>query len=422
MSVTTVAEAGAPTGLRVATERLRAALLWLFAFSGAFVFIEPGPYELLGAATIFFFAITGFALRPALAPLVLLIVLLNVGYAIALLQVIGSTGTVMWVLVSVYLTATTIFFAGMLGSNTEQRLRWLMRGYIAASVIVSMLAIGAYFRLFGGLSDLFILFGRAKGTFKDPNVFGAFLILPALLLFQRTLVGRRSQMLGSGMLLLIILGGLLLSFSRAAWGQFLLGALMLMGLTYMTSRSPYERFRIVMLAIVGMLAAAVFIAMLLSIEQVANLFRERAALTQDYDTGHLGRFGRYILGFELVLEHPLGLGPLQFSRFFPEDPHNTYLNSFVVGGWLGGFAYLAITLMTLVAGLRFVFVVTPWRPAYLVVYAAYVGLVVESVIIDSDHWRHYFLVLGVLWGLIAVSRPYLMAARAGMRLNGPVPA
>jgi hypothetical protein len=28
------------------------------------------------------------------------------------------------------------------------------------------------------------------------------------------------------------------------------------------------------------------------------------------------------------------------------------------------------------------------------------------VLIDSDHWRHYFLLLGVLWGLMAVSRPY----------------
>ena len=40
------------------------------------------------------------------------------------------------------------------------------------------------------------------------------------------------------------------------------------------------------------------------------------------------------------------------------------------------------------------------------VYAAYLG-VAESAIIDIDHWRHYFLILGVLWGLMAASRPYL---------------
>jgi hypothetical protein len=31
----------------------------------------------------------------------------------------------------------------------------------------------------------------------------------------------------------------------------------------------------------------------------------------------------------------------------------------------------------------------------------------ESVIIDIDHWRHYFLILGVLWGLMAASARYV---------------
>jgi hypothetical protein len=36
---------------------------------------------------------------------------------------------------------------------------------------------------------------------------------------------------------------------------------------------------------------------------------------------------------------------------------------------------------------------------------------VESAIIDIDHWRHYFLILGALWGLMVASRPYLAAGR-----------
>ena len=45
--------------------------------------------------------------------------------------------------------------------------------------------------------------------------------------------------------------------------------------------------------------------------------------------------------------------------------------------------------------------------------ALFMGAAVESFIIDSDHWRHYFLILGVLWGLMAASRRHrgTLAAR-----------
>ena len=139
----------------------------------------------------------------------------------------------------------------MLGTNTEARLRWLLRGYIAAAVVVSLLAIAGYFGCSAAVGCSCV-YSRATGTFKDPNVFAAFLVLPGLLILQRMLAGRRSQVLGGGiLLLLIVMGGLFLSFSRAAWGQFVFCAILLMVLTFVTSRSPSERFRIVVVAIVG---------------------------------------------------------------------------------------------------------------------------------------------------------------------------
>ena len=388
---------------------MRAVLLWLMAFSGGFVFIEPGPYEFVGLATMFLFTVMGLSMRPALAPLVLLLTLLNVGYALSLFEVAGKMPSVIWVLVSVFLSLTAIFFAAMLQTNTEARLRWLLRGYIAAAVIVSLLAIAGYFGMGG---DAFVRYSRATGTFKDPNVFAAFLVLPGLFILQRMLAGRRSEFLGGGILLLLVMGGLFLSFSRAAWGQFVFCAILLMALTFVTSRSPSERFRIVVVAIMGVVIAVGFVAVLLSVEQVANLFQERASLTQSYDTGATGRFGRYFLAVQMTLDYPFGMGPLQFQ--FPEAPHNAYLNSFITGGWISGAAYLTLTLVTLTAGLRFIFVRTPWQQTYHVVYVAFIGLALESIIIDSDHWRHYFLIVGVLWGLMAVTRAYA----AGGRLPG----
>jgi hypothetical protein len=411
MSVYAGAEGTAFAAPRIATERLCLLFLWLIGFAGAFVFVEPSPYELVGLATIFLFALTGLSLRPGLMPLLLLLIGLNVGYAVAMVQVIDQSKPVIWVMVSAFLATTAIFYAAMLGTNTEARLRWLLRGYIAAALTASLIGIAAYFRLLGGMSDIFLLYDRARATFNDPNVLGAFLVLPALLLFQRILLGRLSAVIGNSGLLLVLLAGLFLSFSRAAWGQFAFCALVIMALSFISTRSASERLRIVAIAIAGIITIALFVAVLLSIGQIAELFKERASLEQSYDLGHYGRFGRYLLGAQLGLERPLGIGPLQFSRFFPEDAHNTFLNSFMSGGWLSGFAYLTLTLVTIFVGLRFVLVPTPWRPTYQVVYAAFLGAAAESAIIDIDHWRHYFLILGVLWGLIVMSRAYSFAAR-----------
>jgi hypothetical protein len=31
-------------------------------------------------------------------------------------------------------------------------------------------------------------------------------------------------------------------------------------------------------------------------------------------------------------------------------------------------------------------------------------LVLESAIIDTDHWRHWFLLVGLIWGVSAAAR------------------
>jgi hypothetical protein len=397
--------------LTVSTESVRGLLLWFMGFAGAFVFIEPSPYEIVGLISMFLFGLTGLTLRPALMPLALMLILLNIGYAIAVVQVAGETKSVTWVLISIFLAVTAVFYAAVLSTNPQARLAHLLRGYTAAALIAAVAGIVAYFHALGSLSDPFVLYGRARGTFNDPNVLGAFLVLPAALLFQRVLIGRASAVLGNGILLLVLLVGLLLTFSRAAWGQFGLSALVIIGLSILTARSASQRIRIVSIAIMGAVLGALFLAALLSLHQVGDLFSERATLDQSYDVGHFGRFGRYMLGAELGLERPFGIGPLQFSHFFGEDPHNSYLNAFMSGGWLSGFAYLTLTAITLTGATRFLQADTPWRASYQVIYAAYVGVALESAIIDIDHWRHYFLILGALWGLMVASRPYLAARR-----------
>ncbi|HML12002.1 MAG TPA: O-antigen ligase domain-containing protein [Xanthobacteraceae bacterium] len=406
-SVSVTADGRAPAALPagISVERLRTGLLWVTGVSGAFVFIEPSPYEYASLLAIFVFAATGLALRAAIIPLALMLVVYNIGFSIAAIPVLDAPKTIQWVLTSWYLAATAVFFAALVAED-PLRLAPLVRGTMTAATLAAVAAVVGYAQVVPQLSDLFLRYGRARGTFNDPNVLGAFLIFPMLVAMGRIFAGRRGT-LRAGALVALYASALLLSFSRGAWGQAVFAAGLMMTLSFLASRSGRERLRILLIAGLGAALIAGLIVALLSFDSVASLFAERASLEQGYDVGQFGRFGRHELGALLALDHPLGLGPLQFHNLFVEDPHNAFLNAFMSGGWLSGLTYLALMLVTLGLGLRYAFAATPWQGAYLAVYCGFAGTVAESLIIDSDHWRHYFLLMGVLWGLMLASRRYI---------------
>jgi Na+/H+ antiporter NhaD/arsenite permease-like protein len=84
------------------------------------------------------------------------------------------------------------------------------------------------------------------------------------------------------------------------------------------------------------------------------------------------------------------------------------------GGWLAGVCYPALIFSTVVIGARYLFVRTPWQRAYLAVFATFIGTVGESFIIDTDHWRHYFMLLGLMWGMGIATRDYAARSRTSV--------
>jgi hypothetical protein len=153
------------------------------------------------------------------------------------------------------------------------------------------------------------------------------------------------------------------------------------------------------MALVAVMLAAALVAVLLSFDSIAEMFKQRASFDQSYDEGRFGRFGRHILGADMALDLPFGIGPLQFHNYFPEDTHNSYLNAFMSGGWLSGICYPALVFVTALTGFRYISVRTPWQRTYLAIFSAYLGTVGESFIIDTDHWRHFWMMLGAMWGM-----------------------
>jgi hypothetical protein len=397
-------------GARPGVERLALMMLWLMGAACSLVFIEPSPYEIATLLAIGTVAIAGLMVSSALIPLAFLLILTNIGYTVSSYALLGDPKILSWVITSWYLALTAVFLAAALSTNTQDRAEMLMKGIVVAGVIAAMAGIVGYFRVIGALNDLLLLYDRARSTFKDPNVFGAFMVLPALISLQYVISSRFWPAARHTVLFGLFSAAVLLSFSRAAWGQLAFAAPMVLVLTFITSPSPNHRMRIVLLTVAGVGAVALFLAGLLSLESVSNLLKERLSLNQSYDVGETGRFGRHALGALLALDVPLGIGPMQFSKIFPEDPHNSYLNAFMSGGWLAGVCYPTLVLVSLYYGMRAVFTPTPWQRTTIVIYTAYFVTMAESAIIDSDHWRHAFLILGILWGLIVASRRYASAS------------
>jgi hypothetical protein len=385
---------------------LQRALVWLVGASVAIVFIEPSPYELVTLlAAVLFFA-TGLRLRLVFMPLLLLIVALNLGYSICAVPLLDDPVVLSWIVTSWYMAFTAIFLAMVLSEDTTARLDMLRRGLIVGAMVASLAAIGGYFNLVPGGHDMLTLYERGRGTFKDPNVLGAFLIMPALFALQSVVTARLAKALRSTIAFGIISLAILLAFSRAAWGGLVLTAAFMLALMVLTSRSRGERSRIVIITLVTVFAAVLLLAVLLSFDSIADLFKQRASFDQSYDEGRFGRFGRHILGADMALDLPFGIGPLQFHKYFPEDTHNSYLNAFMSGGWISGVCYPALVFVTVILGFRHVFVRVPWQRAYLAVFSAFLGIVGESFIIDTDHWRHFWMMLGAMWGMIAAAQPY----------------
>ena len=113
----------------------------------------------------------------------------------------------------------------------------------------------------------------------------------------------------------------------------------------------------------------------------------------------------------LALDHPVGIGMLQFGPLFGEDTHNSYLNAFMSYGWLGGVTWPAIVISSCIVAWTWCLRPSPWRHQFICVVATFQVVVAEAWVIDIDHWRHVWLLFGLVWGLAIATARYGRAQR-----------
>lgn len=382
-------------------ERILHVALFVTVFTSSIAIVEPSPHDLLMSVLALACFVAGVRFQRILAVPLFLLLVWNFAGMMALIPVVGEEKTIQYTATSVYLAIAALLFACLFANNTMPRLKTMRIAYTSSAVMVGLAGISGYFGLFPGADQLFAPSGRALGLFKDPNVFGPFLIWPAMFVIYHALT--RHIRFTDIAVVAILLFALLLSFSRGAWFHFAISSFVLVALAFLTAPTNRVRFRILGLGAFSLLVLAALLAVLLSFDAIGDMFRERAQLIQSYDVGEGGRFRLQELALASVLNFPNGMGPFEFARVHGLQQHNVYLQAFLVYGWAGAMAYVLLLLSTLWMGFRTALERTPWQPYIIAAFAAFIGEVAEGFVIDTDHWRHFFLLLGMVWGLAAAT-------------------
>src|SRR3569623_1977120 len=280
--------------------RFSTALDWAVAcwvFSGSVAITEPSPYELS------FFLVLGATLlagsftfhRSTLGLIVLWGTLIPFA-VIAAIQPRYSTvpAALQFQVVTIFLFFTAYWIANYVADAPQKHMRIIVNAYILTAVFSAMLGTAGYLGLIPHGHDLLTLYDRAKALFNDPNVYGPFLILPACYALQRILLDNPKRATIAGIAFIILGIGVFVSFSRAAWAQ-------------------------------------------------------------NYDEGETGRFGRQGYAFELALNNPWGIGPMEFRNLkIKEEPHDAYVSVLHVYGWGGGLVFYLFIGITIWRGVSFV--------------------------------------------------------------------
>lgn len=297
--------------------------------------------------------------------------------------------------------------------------RWVrvgMKMYVIGTVASAVLApLGLY----GHLSSSIVYDNsRAMGLFKDPNVYGAFLVPAAIILLDEI---AESRLLGwrrrtNIILFAVVSLGVVLSYSRAAWLNY---AIAVLTLVFVQSnrrgglRRAARSIGILLgcaLAGLGVLAATGSLSFLL----------ERSHL-QTYDQQ---RFSNQDVAFSDMFRHVFGFGPGQTEILRPLSTHSSFVRAAFEQGFLGLSMLVLVLLSTLICAVRLarhtVEVNGVGTGALL---GIWLGQVVNSFFIDTLHWRHLWVWAALIWcSYMLMERQSSEDANAPLSRSSGVPA
>lgn len=406
---------------RFSLEVIRTSCISAIFISSFFVKFEPALADLFSFIAILLFATSGLNFARSFAtPLLFMIIYLLAGVVSAIgidTPVVPpySDQPLQYSMVTAYISMVAILVAAYVAADPSRRYLQIEKAWWIGATIGSILGLLIYL----GVKPLIMVISaigeapsvsyafRVVGGYKDPNVFSTWLVFPVVSMIQALVLGRLRIGILSVCCLLVNTLALLLAFSRGAWFDLAVASILTVGLSILLTPSLRQRRYVMLLSIGGGFLIAILLAGLLSIPSLNAAFLDRFVLVKSYDAGETGRFGNQLNSIPMLLRMPMGFGPYQFEQIFGEAPHNTFLNSFASGGWIGGIAYILWCLSTFYMGIKTVFTRSPYQAFAVPVVMTFIVMTMQGLQIDIEHWRHWFWMMGLIWGLFAAMQNYI---------------
>jgi hypothetical protein len=364
-------------------------LVGAFALLG-FVRFEPAPVDLVFALLMVTSLLAG-RVQPQVP--VVVGVPLTLLAALTILSAMNATDAARaarFELITLYLIALAVWLTSVFRDRGVTQLA--LKAYVlaaAATAVVSAVALEIGFP--GGDYLLFDEF-RAEGFFKDPNVFGPFLVPAAAIvledLVRPRLFGWRRPLLV--VVFLALLAGVLVAFSRAAWLNLAI-ALGTVILVYAWRRGGFGSAvkAVTLLALAGAAGIGLLVA------TGSLTFLEERSGIQLYDAD---RFRTQSSALSRMTELVFGHGPGQVETSLDYAAHSLYLRVGFEQGVPG--AVLILVLLAVTAGLALVLAFRDGDVAGVggaALLGSWLGLIANSAFVDTLHWRHLWLVAALIW-------------------------
>ena len=353
--------------------------------------VEPSPSDVLFAGAIAVTLVGGrLDLRRVPGPILALLAMLLALSVLSAIDAVALGEALRFLLITAYLVVFAVWLA--MWVDTPARMRLVTRSYVLGAAACAAAAVAALLAAWPGHEALVRDGVRAEGLFKDPNVFGPFLVPAALILLEEAL---RPRLLGirrgaTTVLFFVLALGVALSYSRAAWLNATV-ALAVMLLVLALRRGNARRATA---AVAVVLAGVALAGTVIVVSGSTDLVRERAR-AQPYDAE---RFEAQREGVLLAERHPLGIGPGQVEAEGAVSSHSIYVRVLAEQGVPGLLALVGLlggTLLLAVAN------ALAGRHAMGVgsaaLLAAWCGLLANSAFVDTLHWRHLWLVAALVW-------------------------